>query len=235
MPVTARTRPWCSPTAAPTGGWRAPLHCAWHDWSQLLAIAGFAVLLPNFRGGSGHGNAFATAVNGNPAVEFDDVQAVIDSAVAAGIADPQRLGIGGWSNGGFLTAWAVASTDRFRAAVMGAGVSHWPSMSMTSDVPTFTGDVAGGSPWSPDPGRSLADSPITHAERVVTPLLMIHGKEDARVPLSQSVGLHRAVRGRDVPVELVVYPREPHIISESRHQQDLMRRVVEWFTTHLPR
>lgn len=237
LPVDAGPGP--HPTVVlPHGGpyWRMArnLHCAWHDWSQLLAVAGYAVVLPNFRGGSGHGNAFATSVNGNPAVEFDDVEAVIASAVEEGITDPERLGIGGWSNGGFLTAWAVVASRRFKAAVMGAGVSHWPAMSMTSDVPTFTGDVAGGSPWSADPGRSVLDSPLTHAAAVRTPVLMLHGAEDVRVPPSQSVGFHRALRDSDVPVGLVFYPREPHGIGEARHQQDLMRRVVDWFGTHLP-
>lgn len=237
LPVDAGAGP--HPTVVlPHGGpyWRMArnLHCAWHDWSQQLAIAGYAVVLPNFRGGSGHGNAFSTAVNGNPGVEFDDVEAVIQTAVDAGITDPARLGVGGWSNGGFLTAWAVTHTDRFSAAVMGAGVSSWPAMSMTSDVPTFTGDVAGGSPWSADPGRSVEHSPITHADRVVTPLLMIHGKEDVRVPLNQSIGMQRALRDAKTPVELVVYPREPHGIGERRHQVDLMNRVLAWFGTHLP-
>ncbi len=237
LPVDAGPGP--HPTVVlPHGGpyWRMArnLHCAWHDWSQLLAVAGYAVVLPNFRGGSGHGNAFATSVNGNPAVEFDDVEAVIASAVEEGITDPERLGVGGWSNGGFLTAWAVVASRRFRAAVMGAGVSHWPAMSVTSDVPTFTGDVAGGSPWSAEPGRSVLDSPLTHAAEVRTPVLMLHGAEDVRVPPSQSVGLLRALRDSDVPVELVFYPREPHSIGEARHQQDLMRRVLDWYRTHLP-
>lgn len=237
LPVAAGPGP--HPTVVlPHGGpyWRMArnIHCSWHDWSQLLAVAGYAVIMPNFRGGSGHGNAFSTAVNGNPGIEFADVEAVIATAVAAGITDPDRLGIGGWSNGGFLTAWAVSQTDRFKAAVMGAGVSSWQAMSMTSDVPTFTGDVAGGSPWSGDPGRSLEHSAITYAERVQTPILMLHGKEDVRVPLSQSIGFHRALRGRELPVELVVYPREPHSIGERRHQEDLMRRVLDWFGTYLP-
>lgn len=222
----------------PHGGpyWRMArnLHCSWHDWSQLLAAAGYAVILPNFRGGSGHGNAFSTAVLGNPGIEFDDVEAIIESAVEAGIADADRLGIGGWSNGGFLTAWAITHSTRFKAAVMGAGVSSWPAMSMTSDVPTFSGDVAGGSPWSADPGNSLEHSPITYAAHVSTPLLMLHGEEDVRVPLSQSIGMQRALRGRDLPVELVVYPREPHGIEERQHQVDLMTRVLAWFATYLP-
>lgn len=237
LPVTAAPGPY--PTVVlPHGGpyWRMArnIHCSWHDWSQLLAVAGYAVIMPNFRGGQGHGNAFSTAVNGNPGIEFADVEAVIVTAVDAGITDPERLGIGGWSNGGFLTAWAVTRTDRFKAAIMGAGVSSWQAMSMTSDVPTFTGDVAGGSPWSGDPGRSLEHSAITYADRVSTPILMLHGKEDVRVPLSQSIGFHRALRERDLPVELVVYPREPHSIGERRHQEDLMRRVLDWYATYLP-
>ena len=237
LPVNSGAGP--HPTVVlPHGGpyWRMArnIHCSWHDWSQLLAVAGYAVIMPNFRGGQGHGNAFSTAVNGNPGIEFADVEAVIATAVDAGITDPDRLGIGGWSNGGFLTAWAVSQTDRFKAAIMGAGVSSWQTMSMTSDVPTFTGDVAGGSPWSGDPGRSLEHSAITYADRVTTPILMLHGKEDVRVPLSQSVGFHRALRGGDLPVELVVYPREPHSIGERRHQVDLMRRVLDWYGTYLP-
>ncbi len=237
LPVDAGDGPY--PTIVlPHGGpyWRMAknIHCAWHDWSQLLAIAGYAVLMPNFRGGSGHGNAFSTAVNGNPGIEFDDVQAVIGTLVDDGIADPERLGIGGWSNGGFLTAWAVGQTDRFKAAVMGAGVSAWQTMSMTSDVPTFTGDVAGGSPWSADPGRSLEHSPITYADRVVTPLLILHGEKDVRVPLSQSIGFHRALRDTKLPMEFVVYPREPHGIGERRHQIDLMNRVLSFYTAHVP-
>jgi dipeptidyl aminopeptidase/acylaminoacyl peptidase len=236
LPVNAGPGP--HPTVVlPHGGpyWRMArnIHCSWHDWSQLLAVAGYAVIMPNFRGGQGHGNAFSTAVNGNPGIEFADVEAVIATAVDAGITDPDRLGIGGWSNGGFLTAWAVSQTDRFKAAIMGAGVSSWQTMSMTSDVPTFTGDVAGGSPWS-GPGRSLEHSAITYADRVTTPILMLHGKEDVRVPLSQSIGFHRALRGRDLPVELVVYPREPHSIGERRHQEDLMRRVLDWYGKYLP-
>ncbi|MET0693990.1 MAG: S9 family peptidase [Propionibacteriaceae bacterium] len=237
LPVGAGSGP--HPTVVlPHGGpyWRMArsIHCNWGDWSQLLAVAGYAVILPNFRGGSGRGNAFSTSVLGNPGVEFADVEAVIAGAVEAGLADPDRLGIGGWSNGGFLTAWAVTHTDRFRAAVMGAGVSSWPTMSMTSDMPTFSGHIAGGSPWSATVGTSVEHSPISYADRLTTPLLMLHGKEDDRVPLSQSIGMQRALRGRDLPVELVVYPRESHAIDEVRHQVDLMNRVLSWFRTYLP-
>lgn len=118
------------------------------DWGQLLATAGFAVVMPNYRGGLGHGNEFAAAARGGMGtVEWEDVLAATDAAVERGIADPDRLGIAGWSQGGFLTAWAVTQTDRFAAAVMGAGVSDWGWMAATSDVPSFEAALAGSRPW----------------------------------------------------------------------------------------
>ena len=206
-------------------------HCHPLDWGQLLATAGYAVLMPNYRGGYGHGNAFATAARGGMGtVEWDDVMAATDAAVERGIADPDRLGIGGWSQGGFLTAWAVTQTDRFAAAVMGAGVSDWNLMAETSDLPTFEAAIGGSVPWDgPGPHHAAVGSPISYASRRTTPLLILHGEKDARVPHSQAVAFHRAVRDQDAPVELVTYPREPHGIGERRHQEDVMRRVREWF------
>lgn len=211
-----------------------PLH-----WGQWLATVGYAVLLPNYRGGSGRGNAFATSVRGDlGGAEWGDVVAIVDAAVERGVADPTRLGIGGWSQGGFLTAWGVTATDRFRAAVMGAGVTHWPAMAITGDVPLFEGALAGSQPWDgsaadgPDP--AVLRSPLTFAARITTPLLMVHGRDDERVPVTQAVGLYRALRGGNVPVELVTYPREPHVPTERRHLEDLLTRVRSWFAVHLP-
>ncbi len=201
------------------------------DWAQWLATAGYAVVLPNYRGGMGHGNDFANAARGGMGtVEWDDVMACTDAAVERGIADPDRLGIGGWSQGGFLTAWAVTQTDRFRAAVMGAGVSDWGLMAATSDLPTFEAALGGSLPWDgPGPHHAAFGSPISYAARRSTPLLILHGAEDERVPVSQAVSFHRAVRDQEAPVQLVTYPREPHGIRERRHQEDVMRRVREWF------
>ena len=201
------------------------------DWGQLLATAGFAVMMPNYRGSLGHGNAFAAAARGGMGtVEWDDVLAATDAAVERGIADPDRLGIGGWSQGGFLAAWAVTQTDRFPAAVMGAGVSDWGMMAATSDLPTVEAVFGGSTPWDgPGPHHAAAGSPVSYAARRTTPLLILHGAEDARVPVSQGQAFHRAAREQAAPVELVTYPREPHGIRERRHQEDLMRRVLEWF------
>lgn len=201
------------------------------SWGQLLADAGFTVLLPNYRGGMGHGNDFAAAADGAMGtVEWADLLAATDAAVERGIADPDRLGIGGWSQGGFLSAWAVTQTDRFRAAVVGAGPSDWGMMVAASDVPTLEADFAGSRPWDgPGPHRAATGSPISYAAECRTPVLILHGAEDARVPVGQAVALHRALRAHDAAVELVTYPREPHGIAERRHQEDLMRRVVAWF------
>jgi dipeptidyl aminopeptidase/acylaminoacyl peptidase len=205
------------------------------DFGAVLAAAGIAVLMPNYRGGAGRGRAFADLAYGDlGGGEFGDVMAAVDAAVARGIADPNRLGIAGRSQGGFLAAWAVTQTDRFRAGVMVAGVSDWGLMTMSSDVPTFEAMLSGGPPWD-GPRLLLADerSPIRHARRVRTPLLILHGEQDRRVPVANAIGFERALRDTGVEVELVVYPREGHQIEERAHHGDQMRRLRGWFVRHL--
>lgn len=205
------------------------------NWGQLLATAGYTVLLPNYRGGLGHGDEFAAAARGGMGtVEWSDVLAAVDAAVERGVADPDRLGIGGWSQGGFLTAWAITHTDRFQAAVMGAGVSDWGVMAMTSDLPTFEAELGGDTPWDGvGPHAYAKASPISYAASRSTPLLIVHGQEDVRVPVSQATGFHRSLRRQDAALELVTYPREPHGIRERAHQVDLQRRVLDWFNRYL--
>jgi dipeptidyl aminopeptidase/acylaminoacyl peptidase len=203
----------------------------WGAWAQWLALAGYAVLMPNPRGGMGHGERFAAAARGDVGgADYGDVMSAIDAAIERGVADPDRLGIGGWSQGGFMSAWAVTQTDRFKAAIMGAGVSDWGMMVMTSDVPGFERELGGSAPWE---GLEIQQyrklSPITFAHRVKTPVLIMHGEKDERVPLSQATGFHRALREHHVPTEFVVYPREPHGISERAHQIDVLRRVRTWY------
>jgi dipeptidyl aminopeptidase/acylaminoacyl peptidase len=199
-------------------------------WGQWLATVGYAVLLPNPRGGSGRGHTFADTVAAAVGKEdWLDVLAGVDHAVAEDIADPERLGIGGWSQGGFMTAWAVGQTTRFKVGLMGAGVSDWGMMTATGDLPAFERMLGGSASWEgPGPHQHAALSPISFAHQVTTPLLILHGAEDARVPVSQGRFMALALRERGVPCELVVYPREPHGIRERQHQLDLLRRVREW-------
>jgi len=202
-----------------------------NNWGQWLATHGYAVLMPNCRGGMGHGNAFATAARGDVGgADYQDIMAAVDAAIARGIADPERLGIGGWSQGGFMTAWAITQTHRFKAGVMGAGVADWNMMTMTSDMPTFEATLGGDRPWDgPGPHNAARFSPISYAKNAKTPLLILHGKEDARVPVTQAIGFARALREQDVPVQFVTYPREPHGIRERAHQRDILRRVRAWY------
>jgi dipeptidyl aminopeptidase/acylaminoacyl peptidase len=188
------------------------------------------VLLPNPRGGSGRGHDFADRVAGAVGMEdWGDIEAGIDHLVAEGIADPERLGIGGWSQGGFMTAWAVGQTRRFKLGIMGAGVSDWRMMVATSDLPHFEMMLGGSAGWEGvGPHRHDALSPISFAATVTTPVLILHGAEDAWVPVSQGRFFARALHEHGVPCELVVYPREPHGIRERNHQLDLLHRVRAW-------
>jgi dipeptidyl aminopeptidase/acylaminoacyl peptidase len=214
----------------PYGRFTDEIQLGWHDWGQWLATVGYAVLLPNPRGGSGRGADFADRVAGAVGQEdWADIEAGIDYLIAEGIADPERLGIGGWSQGGFMTAWAVGQTRRFKLGIMGAGVSDWGMMTATSDLPTFELALGGSAPWDGiGPHRHHALSPIAFAATVTTPVLILHGADDARVPASQGRFFAQALRQHGVPCELVTYPREPHGIRERNHQLDLLRRVRQW-------
>ena len=215
----------------PYARWGLGFHFEWIDWAQWLAMAGYTVLMPNPRGGLSHGESFTAAVRGNVGgVDYEDVMAAVDAAVDRGIADRDRLGIGGWSQGGFMAAWAISQSARFKAAVVGAGISHWGSMVMESDRPDVQRALAGGAPWDgPGPHGFDRRSPLSFADRITTPVLILHGEDDVRVPLAQAVGLHRALLERDVHVQFVVYPREGHLIAERAHQIDLLRRTLAWF------
>jgi dipeptidyl aminopeptidase/acylaminoacyl peptidase len=201
------------------------------DCGQWLAAAGYAVFLPNPRGGSGHGHEFAAMVAGAiGGDEWTDTLSGIDLLVAEGVADPERLGISGWSHGGFMTAWAIARTDRFKAAVMGAGISDWGMLAGTGDWGILDAALGGSTGWDgPGPHAHDRISPISYASAIRTPVLILHGEEDTNVPLSQAIHFHRALRHFGVEHEFVVYPREGHGLGERGHQLDALRRIRVWF------
>ena len=213
-----------------TMGWNLHPRANWQQW---LAMHGYAVFMPNFRGGMGHGNPFASSLYQNITDrEYGDIMSGVDALIERGFADPGRLGIGGWSGGGLLTAWSVGHTDRFKAGIMGAGVSYWGAMAMDTDVYTVLNDYAGDAPWDgPGPHRSKKHSPISYARNVKTPLLILHGKADGRVPVNQATGFHRALLEIGATTEMVIYPREEHPILEANHQRDMFRRVRDWYKT----
>ena len=195
-----------------------------------FAAAGYAVFLPNYRGNAGWGQAFAKLNIGDPAgAEFADILRGVDACVADGIADPCRLGVTGASYGGYLTAWAVAASNRFRAAVMVSGIAnHWSShYSCNHDFSEF---VAGG-PLSKDRFRKIAidRSPLARLGKPTAATLIIHGSEDRCTPLGQAQELYAALRERGATAELVVYPREGHGLRERGHRFDAWQRTVAWF------
>ncbi|MEY9931968.1 dipeptidyl aminopeptidase/acylaminoacyl peptidase [Catenulispora sp. GP43] len=201
------------------------------DSGQWLATAGYAVFLPNPRGGSGHGHEFAaTAAGAVGGAEWTDILGGIDLLIAQGVADPERLAISGWSHGGFMAAWAIGHTDRFKAAVMGAGISDWGVQAGTGEWGILDAALGGSTGWE-GPGPHVHDrhSPISYASRIRTPVLILHGEEDTNVPLGQAIHFHRALRHFGVEHELVVYPREGHWLRERAHQLDVLRRIRAWY------
>ncbi|NMO52737.1 S9 family peptidase [Actinoplanes sp. TBRC 11911] len=213
------------------------LQLFWFPSAQWLATAGYAVFLPNPRGGQGHGHEFAARVAGRVGrEEWTDIEAGIDMLIASGVADPDRLGIAGWSHGGFMSAWAIGQTSRFRAALVGAGVADWGMLAATGENGQFEAALGGSTGWSgvgPHPHDAV--SPISFAARIRTPVLILHGAEDTNVPVGQAVYLHRALRHFGVQHEFVIYPREGHAIRERAHQLDVLHRTRAWFDRWLRR
>ncbi|HZF39511.1 MAG TPA: S9 family peptidase, partial [Blastocatellia bacterium] len=201
--------------------------------TQLWAANGYAVLMPNPRGSTGYGNRFATANIGDwGGKDFKDLMAGVDTVIARGIADPDKLVVMGGSYGGFMTFWTITQTDRFKAAIGHAGISDWHSFHGQSDVPGLMEYGFGGQPWaSSETYRKW--SPMTHVDRVKTPLLITHGERDLRVPITQAEQYYRALKKRGVETVFLRYPREGHGIQEPNHQIDLFQRQLEWFDAHL--
>jgi dipeptidyl aminopeptidase/acylaminoacyl peptidase len=215
----------------PDDRWADNLMVGWWYPGQWLAAGGYAVFLPNPRGSTGRGPEFAAAVACAVGTdEWTDILAGIDQLIADGVADPDRLGIGGWSHGGFMTAWAIGQTDRFKAAVMGAGIADWGMQVGVGELGLQEAGLGGGSGWEgPGPHRHDELSPISYAAKVRTPVLIVHGQEDTNVPVGQAIYFHRALSHFRVEHELVLYPREGHPIRERAHQIDLLTRARAWF------
>ena len=202
-----------------------------HPSGQWLATAGYAVFLPNPRGGVGHGRDFAAAVvRSVGGAEWGDIVSGIDLLIAEGVADPDRLGIAGASHGGFMAAWAIGQTDRFKAAMMAAGISDWGMLVATGEGRTLEAALSGSCGWEgtgPHPHDQV--SPISFASKIRTPVLIVNGEDDTNVPVSQAIYFHRALSWHGAEHELVIYPREGHGFAERNHQLDLLRRTRAWF------
>jgi dipeptidyl aminopeptidase/acylaminoacyl peptidase len=149
-----------------------------------------------------------------------------------GVADADKLAVMGWSYGGYMTAWTVTQTTRFKAAAIGAGITNHISMYGTQDIPSLYEDYFGGTPWS-QRAVYLRSSPIEFVQRVKTPTLILHGEQDNRVPVTQAYEFHRALDRQGVKVKMIVYPRQPHGPNEPKFMQHVAEQHLEWADQYL--
>lgn len=208
-----------------TLGWFADAHAP----AIYLAAHGYAALLPNPRGSTGYGERFNALNRGDlGGGDFKDIEAGVDSLIAAGVVDARKLAIGGLSYGGYMTAWSITRTDRYRCAIVGAGPMNFYSDYAQNDLsPYWQHEFLGASPWE-NPDVYLRHSPLYYIRQMRTPTLIVHGEEDIRVPIMQSRELFQALRENGVPCEFFIYPREGHGFVEPAHQIDLMVRTRSW-------
>ncbi|MCH7497354.1 MAG: S9 family peptidase [Candidatus Marinimicrobia bacterium] len=202
---------------------------------QILAGRGYMVLQPNYRGSGGRGVAFSKGDHDDlGGAEFQDILAGIDALVERGLVDGKRVGTGGWSYGGYMSAWAATRhSQRFKAAVVAAGLSNWISFAGTTDIPHEMSLVHWNSYWYDQPQLHWERSPLSHLNNARTPTLVVHGLKDERVHPEQSRELYTGLKLKGVPTQLVEYPREPHGLHETAHELDFIYRVVDWFDRYL--
>jgi dipeptidyl aminopeptidase/acylaminoacyl peptidase len=202
------------------------------EW-QLLAANGYAVVATNPRGGTGRGQDYAKALYadwGGPAVP--DVLAAVDDAVARGIADPNRLGVGGWSYGGMLTNYTIASDTRFKAATSGASISNiFAGYGTDQYIRDYEMEL--GKPWEHVDVWMRNSYPFFHVDKVVTPTLFLGGDKDFNVPLLNGEQMYQALKSRGVPTELIIYPDQYHGLKRPSFIRDHYQRYLDWYAKYL--
>jgi dipeptidyl aminopeptidase/acylaminoacyl peptidase len=199
-----------------------------------FSALGYFVLMPNPRGSFGQGEEFTQANRKDFGYgDLRDILAGVDAVEAAYPVDPNRVGITGWSYGGFMTMFAVTQTQRFKAAMAGAGISNWQSYYGENSIDQWMTPYFGASVYD-DPKVYANSSAINFIKNVTTPTLVVVGERDGECPAPQSYEFWHALRARHVPTQLVVYPNEGHGISDPAHRWDVMERAAEWFARYLP-
>jgi dipeptidyl aminopeptidase/acylaminoacyl peptidase len=202
-------------------------------WNAMLPSQGYFVFLPNPRGSYGFGEAF---VQGNVkdfgGGDLRDILSGVDAALQTAPIDPKRIGICGWSYGGYMAMWAVTQTNRFAAAVAGAGIVSWQSYYGQNRIDTWMLPFFGASVYE-DPKVYAKSSPIEFIKNAKTPTLVLHGDRDSEVPTPQGYEFWHALKSLGVPTQLVIYEGEGHGIRRADHRLDIQERTVAWFDKYL--
>jgi len=203
------------------------------EYQMALPQHGYFLLLPNPRGSFGQGEAFTRAnVRDFGYGDWRDIMAGVDEAIRVAPIDPQRLGLTGWSYGGFMTMWGVTQTDRFKAAMAGAGIANWSSYYGENKIDQWMIPFFG-KPYYEDPEVYTRSAPLTFIKNLKTPTLIIVGDSDGECPTPQSYEFWHALKTLGVKTELVVYEREGHMFVKPEHLQDVRNRTLAWFDSYL--
>lgn len=196
-----------------------------------LAAKGVIVLHPNYRGSIGRGRAFRELNVGNLGVgDLWDLESAIDHLDGLGWIDTDKVGCMGWSQGGYISAFAGLHSERFAAVSVGAGISDWYTYAISNDIPDFTRDFVGTDLFGTDRTALTASAPIAAIERASTPMLIQHGSKDRRVPVSNAMELYRGLQEKGVPVELFLFPDFGHPITRPREHHAVLHQNLTWFS-----
>ena len=213
----------------PSGVWTESFPGSWGNYAHVWAGQGWVSFFPNVRGSSGYGEKYLKAnVRDWGGGDYQGIQTGLDHLVKRGIADSTRLGQSGWSYGGYMTAWTLTQTNRFKGVMVGAGLTNMYSMYSTNDLQTTLENYFGAEPWDDEQAYRRA-SAMTFIKQAKTPTLILHGQQDNRVPIGQAQELYMGLTKNEVPVTLVFFPREGHGLSEPRHQLDKIKREYTFF------
>jgi dipeptidyl aminopeptidase/acylaminoacyl peptidase len=202
------------------------------EW-QVIAAHGYAVVAANPRGSTGRGEAYGAAIFADWGdKDVQDELAAVDYAVKAGVADPARLGVGGWSYGGMLTNYVIASDTRFKAATSGASISDILG-GYGNDQYAYDYEMELGAPWRNTEGWMKISYPFLHADRIKTPTLFLGGDKDMNVPLHNGEQMYEALKSQGIDTRLVIYPGQFHGITRPSYIHDRYQRYLDWYDAHL--
>jgi dipeptidyl aminopeptidase/acylaminoacyl peptidase len=216
----------------PHGGPEANDELLFDAFSRAIAGLGYVVLEPEYRGSTGYGADFLAAIYqhfGDRA--YEDVDSATDFAISQGWADPNRLAIFGWSAGGFMTSWTVTQTGRYKAAIEGAGITDWAPFLWTSDIQQIDYDAR----WTDEDPKAFSQfSAVAFANKVTTPLLILHGESDRRVPTFQGTEYFQILAARGKTVRMVTYPGSPHFPTQWEQRLNVFQEISDWLKKYNP-